>query len=43
MENKCYKMRKKCFITIIRKYFNLEKFVSLKRKYKKRFSLAPMF
>ena len=36
-------MRKKCFIIIIRKYLNLEKFADYKRKYKKIFSFALMF
>ena len=32
IEKKCYRMRQKRFIIIIRKYFNLEKFASLSRK-----------
>ena len=36
-------MRKKCFIIIIRKHLNLEKFADCKRKYKKIFSSALMF
>ena len=32
IEKKCYRMREKRFIIIIRKYFNLENFASLSRK-----------
>ena len=39
---KYYEMRKK-IIFIIRKYFNLENFASLQRKYKKLFSFVLMF
>ena len=39
---KYYEMRKK-IIFIIRKYFNLENFASLQRKYKKLFSFVLTF
>ena len=39
---KYYEMRKK-IIFIIRKYFNLENFASLQRRYKKLFSFVLMF